>query len=225
MSKKITKKDNIKYALSANDAFVGAVEPGEIFEVECAININDGVITHARPAAQARRRAHPVRQRRHRADRGPWRQTRRHADRRGARHEGRGAGLQLALARHRHLSGLGPAPRVRHQDPGGRGQGRHRPLGRPAQAAGPADDRRRRRGAAARRGADRRQRPAWRQSRRPGDHHRQQGDVPRAARRRASVPRRLPRDPGRWRVRRHGRGRDRGRAAHPGRAVARRRRA
>ena len=46
MSKKIAKKDNIKYALSANDAFVGAVEPGEIFEVECAININDGVITH-----------------------------------------------------------------------------------------------------------------------------------------------------------------------------------
>ncbi len=46
MSKKITKKDNIKYALSANDAFIGAVEPGEIFEVECAININDGVITH-----------------------------------------------------------------------------------------------------------------------------------------------------------------------------------
>jgi acetamidase/formamidase len=42
----ITKKDNIKYALSANDAFIGAVEPGEIFEVECAININDGVITH-----------------------------------------------------------------------------------------------------------------------------------------------------------------------------------
>jgi amidase len=46
MSKKIAKKDNIKYALSANDAFIGAVEPGEIFEVECAININDGVITH-----------------------------------------------------------------------------------------------------------------------------------------------------------------------------------
>jgi acetamidase/formamidase len=46
MSKKITKKGNIKYALSAGDAFVGAVEPGEIFEVECAININDGVITH-----------------------------------------------------------------------------------------------------------------------------------------------------------------------------------
>ena len=46
MSKNITKKDNIKYALSANDAFVGAVEPGEIFRVECAININDGVITH-----------------------------------------------------------------------------------------------------------------------------------------------------------------------------------
>jgi acetamidase/formamidase len=47
MSKTITKQDNIKYALSANDAFIGAVEPGEVFEVECAININDGVITRA----------------------------------------------------------------------------------------------------------------------------------------------------------------------------------
>ena len=74
MSKRIAKKDNIKYALSANDAFVGAVEPGEIFEVECAININDGVITPCRPAAEARRRAHPVRQRRHGADRGAGRQ-------------------------------------------------------------------------------------------------------------------------------------------------------
>jgi acetamidase/formamidase len=46
MSTKITKADNIKYALSGNDAFVGAVDPGEIFEVECAINCNDGVITH-----------------------------------------------------------------------------------------------------------------------------------------------------------------------------------
>ena len=46
MSKKIAKKDNIKYALSGGDAFIGAVEPGETFEVECAININDGVITH-----------------------------------------------------------------------------------------------------------------------------------------------------------------------------------
>jgi amidase len=46
VSKRITKNNNIKYALSANDASIGAVEPGEIFEVECAININDGVITH-----------------------------------------------------------------------------------------------------------------------------------------------------------------------------------
>jgi acetamidase/formamidase len=46
MTKTITKKDNIKYALSANDDFVGAVEPGEIFDVECAINCNDGVVTH-----------------------------------------------------------------------------------------------------------------------------------------------------------------------------------
>ena len=46
MGKIVTKAGNIKYALSANDTFVAAVEPGETVEVECAININDGVITH-----------------------------------------------------------------------------------------------------------------------------------------------------------------------------------
>ncbi len=42
----VTKADNIKYALSAGDRFIATVEPGEVFEVECAININDGVIRH-----------------------------------------------------------------------------------------------------------------------------------------------------------------------------------
>ena len=58
-----------------------------------------------------------------------------------------GPGLQLALARHRHLPRLGPPQGVRDQDPGGRGQGRARALERQAQAAGPADDRRDRGGA------------------------------------------------------------------------------
>ena len=45
-TKIITKENNIKYALSANDRFIDAVEPDDIFEVQCAININDGVLTH-----------------------------------------------------------------------------------------------------------------------------------------------------------------------------------
>ena len=40
----VGKAGNIKYALSGNDAFIARVEPGETFEVECAININDGTI-------------------------------------------------------------------------------------------------------------------------------------------------------------------------------------
>jgi acetamidase/formamidase len=43
---RITKDGTIKYALSGNDAFVAAVEPGQTFEVECAINVNDGTIRH-----------------------------------------------------------------------------------------------------------------------------------------------------------------------------------
>ena len=54
MPKTVTKDGNIKYALSGDDRFVGEVEPGEAFTVECAININDGVIHAARPAAHAK---------------------------------------------------------------------------------------------------------------------------------------------------------------------------
>lgn len=46
MTQRVLKAGNIKYALSANDAFVASVEPGETFVVECAINANDGTIRH-----------------------------------------------------------------------------------------------------------------------------------------------------------------------------------
>src|ERR1041384_7074297 len=46
MTQRGSKTGNIKYALSANDAFVASVEPGETFVVECAINANDGTIRH-----------------------------------------------------------------------------------------------------------------------------------------------------------------------------------
>jgi amidase len=46
MSKRILKAGNIKYALSGDDKFIAAVEPGERFVVECAINVNDGTIRH-----------------------------------------------------------------------------------------------------------------------------------------------------------------------------------
>lgn len=46
MSQRVLKAGNIKYALSASDAFVASVEPGETFVVECAINANDGTIRH-----------------------------------------------------------------------------------------------------------------------------------------------------------------------------------
>ncbi|QFR34225.1 acetamidase/formamidase family protein [Ancylobacter sp. TS-1] len=46
MTQRVSKSGNIKYALSANDTFVAAVEPGETFVVECAINANDGTIRH-----------------------------------------------------------------------------------------------------------------------------------------------------------------------------------
>jgi acetamidase/formamidase len=44
MSQVVSKEGNIKYALSSNDEFVAKVAPGTEFTVECAININDGVI-------------------------------------------------------------------------------------------------------------------------------------------------------------------------------------
>jgi amidase len=46
MSKRIHKAGNIKYALSGDDKFIAAVEPGETFVVETAINVNDGTIRH-----------------------------------------------------------------------------------------------------------------------------------------------------------------------------------
>jgi acetamidase/formamidase len=46
MSKRISKVDNIKYALSGNDRYIASVDPGESFVVECAINANDGTIRH-----------------------------------------------------------------------------------------------------------------------------------------------------------------------------------
>jgi acetamidase/formamidase len=46
MPQRVPKDGNIKYALSPDYPFVAKVAPGDTFEVECAININDGVITH-----------------------------------------------------------------------------------------------------------------------------------------------------------------------------------
>ena len=46
MPQLVAKDGNIKYALSPDYPFVARVSPGETFVVECAININDGVITH-----------------------------------------------------------------------------------------------------------------------------------------------------------------------------------
>jgi amidase len=46
MSKRISKANNIKYALSGNDRYIASVDPGETFVVECAINANDGTIRH-----------------------------------------------------------------------------------------------------------------------------------------------------------------------------------
>ena len=42
----ISKDGTIKYALSANDSFIAAIEPGQTVKVECAINVNDGTIRH-----------------------------------------------------------------------------------------------------------------------------------------------------------------------------------
>ena len=47
MSKRVSKVGNIKYALSGErSASSPSVEPGETFVVECAINVNDGTIRH-----------------------------------------------------------------------------------------------------------------------------------------------------------------------------------
>ena len=45
MTDQIVRKEGaIKFALSGDDAFVAAVDPGETFRVECAINVGDGTI-------------------------------------------------------------------------------------------------------------------------------------------------------------------------------------
>jgi acetamidase/formamidase len=46
MTQRISKIDNIKYALSGHDRLIASVEPGETFVVETAINVNDGTIRH-----------------------------------------------------------------------------------------------------------------------------------------------------------------------------------
>lgn len=45
IAKRIPKAGNLKYALGANEAFIAEVTPGEVFEVECEINCNGGVIS------------------------------------------------------------------------------------------------------------------------------------------------------------------------------------
>ncbi len=201
---------NIKYALSGDDTFIASVEPGETFVVECAINANDGTIRHlGQQLTEAdvtipfvNGATGPIEVRGSKA--GDMLKPR---DR---QHGARQARLHRAVAGHRHVSRLGPAQGVRHPDPRGRGQGRPRALERASQAADQADDRRARRCAGPRRGSHRRQRPAWRQYGRPGDHHRQHRHVPRQQGRRASVHGRLPCHPGRRRMQRNGRDRDRG---------------
>lgn len=44
MTTLVPKAGNIKFALSGDDAFVAAIDPGETVTVETAININDGVV-------------------------------------------------------------------------------------------------------------------------------------------------------------------------------------
>ena len=46
MSKRVTKANNIRYALSGDDRYIASVDPDETFMVECAINANDGTIRH-----------------------------------------------------------------------------------------------------------------------------------------------------------------------------------
>lgn len=45
MSRTIPKESNLKYALSAADAPVDTIAPGEVVRVECEINCNAGIIT------------------------------------------------------------------------------------------------------------------------------------------------------------------------------------
>lgn len=45
MARLIRKEGNLKYALSATDACIEEIRPGEAIEIECEINCNGGVIT------------------------------------------------------------------------------------------------------------------------------------------------------------------------------------
>jgi amidase len=45
MTRRLPKDGNLKYALSATDAPVDTIRPGEVVDVECEINCNGGVIT------------------------------------------------------------------------------------------------------------------------------------------------------------------------------------
>lgn len=47
MTHVVPKAGNIKFALSGHEAYVDKIVPGETFKVECAINIGDGILTHA----------------------------------------------------------------------------------------------------------------------------------------------------------------------------------
>ena len=47
MTHVVPKAGNIKFALSGHEAYVDKIAPGETFKVECAINIGDGILTHA----------------------------------------------------------------------------------------------------------------------------------------------------------------------------------
>ena len=47
MTQVVPKAGNIKFALSGHEDFVAEVSPSDTFKVECAINIGDGLLTHA----------------------------------------------------------------------------------------------------------------------------------------------------------------------------------
>ena len=189
-----------------------AVDPGETFNVECAINVNDGTIRHVGQQLTPADVTLPFVN----GATGP-------IEVRGAKPGDMltveildmkldGLGFTLALARHRHLSRLGAAARssasqtqvVEVKDGLVHWNDTLKLPVRPMIGVI---------GVAPVHGAvltvD--NGTAWRQSRRPGDHHRQHGDAAGQPGRRASVPGRLPRHPGRRRMQRHGGDRDRGR--------------
>ncbi len=189
---------------------VASVEPGETFEVECAINVNDGTIRHRRPAAD-RGRCHlalsstapPGRSRSQGAKAGDMLSVEildMELDTLGFTSLWPGIGMFPDWVRRKEF---GIQTRVVEVKDGFVHWNDKLKL-----PVKPMIGVHRRR-ARAWRGADRRQRPAWRQSRRPGDHHRQHRDVPRQQGRRAPLHRRLPCHPGRRRGERHGRHRDR----------------